>query len=187
MVRTGWGPLALSVLALLLGLQLCSAADNGRGLLPPMAWRSWNCFAADIDQAKIQAQVDALVKPRGPTNESLLALGWGAPPAGPTLRMRQPCATRPCGDPAASSCWPTLTQPRCCAGTIGIDEGWEGNVTEKNASKRCGAGINGSVVHYPNGTPAIGANFPDMAGLVRDARSKNVSMGWYFNGARSLC
>ena len=93
MVRTGWGPLALSVLALLLGLQLCSAADNGRALLPPMAWRSWNCFAADIDQAKIQAQVDALVKPRGPTNESLLALGWGAPPAGPTLR--QPRAAGP--------------------------------------------------------------------------------------------
>ena len=59
-------------------------------------------------------------------------------------------------------------------------------MTEKNASKRCGAGINGSVVHYANGTPAIGANFPDMAGLVRDARSKNVSMGWYFNGARPL-
>ena len=93
MVRTGWGPLALSVLALLLGLQLCSAADNGRALLPPMAWRSWNCFAADIDQAKIQAQVDALVKPRGPTNESLLALGWGAPPDRPC----RPCA---CGNPA---------------------------------------------------------------------------------------
>jgi hypothetical protein len=39
-------------------------------------------------------------------------------------------------------------------------------VTEKNASQRCGAGIDGSVVHWPNGTPAVGGNFPDMAGLV---------------------
>jgi hypothetical protein len=109
-----------------------------------MAWRSWNCFAADIDQTKMQAQIDALVKPRGPRgNESLLSLGWS---------------------------------------TVGIDEGWEGNVTEKNASQRCGRGINGSVVHYPNGTPAIGSNFPDMAGLVRYAKSKGVQMGWYFNG-----
>ena len=67
-------------------------------------------------------------------------------------------------------------------GTVGIDEGWEGNVTEKNASQRCGAGINGSVVHWPNGTPAIGSNFPDMAGLVNYARGKGVKMGWYFNG-----
>ena len=93
MARTGWGPLALSLLALLLGLQPCSAADNGRALLPPMAWRSWNCFAADIDQAKIQAQVDALVKPRGRSNESLLALGWGAPPDRPSTLRPQPAAT----------------------------------------------------------------------------------------------
>lgn len=31
-----------------------SAADNGQALLPPMGWRSWNCYAADIDQPKIQ-------------------------------------------------------------------------------------------------------------------------------------
>eukprot|EP01052_Picozoa_sp_SAG31_P017656 SAG31_NODE_1217_length_9319_cov_20.281345_7_plen_139_part_00 len=55
-------------------------------------------------------------------------------------------------------------------------------MTEKNATQRCGAGINGSVVHYVNGTPAIGSNFPDMAGLVRYAKGKGVKMGWYFNG-----
>ena len=66
--------------------------------------------------------------------------------------------------------------------SVGIDEGWEGNVTEKNASQRCGASINHSVVHWPNGTPAIGSNFPDMAGLVHYAKSKGVAMGWYFNG-----
>lgn len=54
-------------------------------------------------------------------------------------------------------------------------------MTAKTTKDRCGVGINGSVVHYANGTPAIGANFPDMAGLVKYGHSKGVKMGWYFN------
>jgi hypothetical protein len=55
---------------------LVEGAPNGRALLPPMGWRSWNCFYADIDDAKIRAQVDALVKPRDEAGTSLLSLGY---------------------------------------------------------------------------------------------------------------
>ena len=35
-------------------------ADNGLGLTPPMGWRSWNCYHADVTQAKMEATMDAL-------------------------------------------------------------------------------------------------------------------------------
>jgi alpha-galactosidase len=56
--------------------------------------------------------------------------------------------------------------------TAGIDDGWSA----------CGAGVNGSY-HDSNGNPIIDlTRFPDMAGLVRTARTQyNVSMGWYMN------
>ena len=37
------------------------AIDNGLGLLPPMGWRSWNCFHANVDQAKMEGIMDAMV------------------------------------------------------------------------------------------------------------------------------
>ena len=52
------------------------AADNGLSLLPPMGWRSWNTFYADIDDAKIRGQIDALIKPRDAAGTSLLSLGF---------------------------------------------------------------------------------------------------------------
>ena len=54
------------------------AANNGQALLPPMTWRSWNCFYADIDETKIRAQVDGLVKVRDDKNRSLLSLGFNS-------------------------------------------------------------------------------------------------------------
>lgn len=41
-----------------------------------VGWRSWNAFYADIDDAKIRAQIDALVKPRDAANTSLYSLGF---------------------------------------------------------------------------------------------------------------
>eukprot|EP00664_Eupelagonemidae_sp_cell27_P007802 gene7802-9937_t len=34
-------------------LRCGSAIDNGLGLTPPMGWRSWNCYAFNISDAKI--------------------------------------------------------------------------------------------------------------------------------------
>ena len=42
------------------------------------AQRSWNTFYADIDDAKIRAQIDAIVKPRGPNGVTLLSLGFAS-------------------------------------------------------------------------------------------------------------
>ena len=52
------------------------AMDNGEARLPPMGWRSWNCFYADIDDAKIRGQIDALVQPRDSAGTSLFSLGY---------------------------------------------------------------------------------------------------------------
>ena len=58
-------------------LPLALASDNGVGLLPPMGWRSWNLYSADISDAKIRAQINGLVKPRV-GGESLLSLGYSS-------------------------------------------------------------------------------------------------------------
>lgn len=56
------------------------AADNGRALLPPMGWRSWNLYGKDIDDARIRSQIDALVQPRlnafSGRMDSLFSLGY---------------------------------------------------------------------------------------------------------------
>jgi alpha-galactosidase len=39
-------------------------------LTPPLGWNSWNCFACDVDDAKIRAAADALVK------SGLIDHGW---------------------------------------------------------------------------------------------------------------
>jgi len=61
------------------------ADDNGLARLPPMGWRSWNAFYADIDTEKITAQIDALVALRAADGSvdtngtaSLSSLGFGS-------------------------------------------------------------------------------------------------------------
>ena len=59
--------------------------------------------------------------------------------------------------------------------SLGIDEGWEG----------CGMGavVDGrKTQHYSNGTPAVNAKFPDLKGLVQQAHSAGLRIGWYLNG-----
>ena len=56
------------------------AIDNGLGLLPPRAWRSWNAFHTDFNQSTIVKIIDELVKKRaGPSDSagtSLQDLGY---------------------------------------------------------------------------------------------------------------
>lgn len=50
------------------------AIDNGLGRTPPMGWRSWNAYHADISQAKMTTAANAMVdKSRG---VSLLEAGF---------------------------------------------------------------------------------------------------------------
>ena len=65
-----------ATLSLAFLIAACCGADNGRAMLPPMGWRSWNCFYADITDAKIRSQIDALVKPRDSAGTTLHSLGY---------------------------------------------------------------------------------------------------------------
>lgn len=38
------------------------AADNGRAITPPMGWRSWNLYGANVDQKLIMGIMDGMVK-----------------------------------------------------------------------------------------------------------------------------
>lgn len=66
----------MRTILLALFVTLSRSADNGVALLPPMGWRSWNTFYADIDDKKIRAQIDALVKPRDAAGTTLFSLGF---------------------------------------------------------------------------------------------------------------
>ena len=54
-------------------------ARNAAGLSPPMGWRSWNCYHADVTQAKMEAVMDAMVSRERQVDgkpTSLLDLGY---------------------------------------------------------------------------------------------------------------
>ena len=56
----GGGGGILVVLALLLPGGVL-AIDNGLGLTPPMGWRSWNLYGADVNQTLIEGIMDGMV------------------------------------------------------------------------------------------------------------------------------
>ena len=68
------------LLLLIFGGALVESIDNGLGLTPPRGWRSWNAFPFHTNQARMLAQVDALVdrsrKDRNGNPVSLLDLGY---------------------------------------------------------------------------------------------------------------
>lgn len=62
---------------------IMKADNNGKAMTPPMGWRSWNAFYANINASIIQSQIDELVltrdasgKPDTSSNNSLLSLGF---------------------------------------------------------------------------------------------------------------
>lgn len=44
-----------------LAASTCNAIDNGRGVTPPMGWRSWNLYGANVDQKLIETIMDGMV------------------------------------------------------------------------------------------------------------------------------
>jgi len=50
------------VVAVICGLHAVSAIDNGLGVKPPMGWRSWNLYGANVDQKLIEGIMDGMVK-----------------------------------------------------------------------------------------------------------------------------
>lgn len=38
------------------------ANDNGKAITPPLGWRSWNLYGANVNQALIESIMDGMVK-----------------------------------------------------------------------------------------------------------------------------
>eukprot|EP01061_Rhynchopus_euleeides_P036023 TRINITY_DN606_c0_g1_i3.p2 TRINITY_DN606_c0_g1~~TRINITY_DN606_c0_g1_i3.p2 ORF type:complete len:418 (+),score=148.79 TRINITY_DN606_c0_g1_i3:47-1300(+) len=47
-------------LQLLLLASTAHAIDNGYGMLPPMGWRSWNCYGKHVNQSLMEAVIDKM-------------------------------------------------------------------------------------------------------------------------------
>jgi alpha-galactosidase len=60
-------------------LQSVFSIDNGKGITPPMGWRSWNLFGADVDQELIISQMNGMMSKKRTVNgvpTSLYDLGY---------------------------------------------------------------------------------------------------------------
>ena len=54
--------LLLAAIFLIQGFTLLGQDPGQIAATPPMGWNSWNCFRGDINEAKIKAMADAMVK-----------------------------------------------------------------------------------------------------------------------------
>ena len=125
------------------------AANNGEALLPPMGWRSWNSFYADIDDKKIRAQIDALVKPRDAAGTTLFSLGYKEIGIDEGWEGCHP-VHYPNGTPAVDTsrfpdlayvpCFQTLAAT-CTANVASFASPWAGASSPTVTQKVCGWGI----------------------------------------------
>ena len=63
----------------LAGAAVALAIDNGKGVTPPMGWRSWNEYGANVDQGVIMSQMSAIANRSRTVNgvpTSLCDLGY---------------------------------------------------------------------------------------------------------------
>tara|TARA_B110000208_G_scaffold127276_1_gene154899 strand:+ start:73 stop:2331 length:2259 start_codon:yes stop_codon:yes gene_type:complete len=74
-LASSWSRCGLYAVATSLSLHFTSALDNGIALTPPRGWRSWNVFGFNIDQAKIEEVIAALID-RSRGGVSLADLGF---------------------------------------------------------------------------------------------------------------
>jgi len=51
----------LNVFAFTLAIPLTTAIDNGLGQKPPMGWRSWNLYGANVNQDLLEGIMDGMV------------------------------------------------------------------------------------------------------------------------------
>jgi alpha-galactosidase len=66
-----------ALVALLLLAVPAASSNNGLALTPPMGWRSWNCFHGNVNQTKIEEQVDGLVARNASRGDGLSLLDHG--------------------------------------------------------------------------------------------------------------
>lgn len=97
------------VVVLLMTVVRGGAIDNGLGIRPPMGWRSWNAYRAEINQDKMVAAARFLSNTRTRNNLSLSSLGYTS--AGLDDGW-QACGTGAGGSFHNSSGWPLVNSSR---------------------------------------------------------------------------
>eukprot|EP00954_Amorphochlora_amoebiformis_P003786 294416-Amorphochlora_amoeboformis.AAC.1 len=54
-------PTITAMIPLAIFFGLAAAIDNGKGLTPPMGWRSWNLYGDNVSQDLLESIMDAMV------------------------------------------------------------------------------------------------------------------------------
>ena len=151
-------------LLLLAEPQPSDAIDNGIGLTPPMGWRHWKAFYADISQDIMENMMDEMAKERlvdgVPT--SLKDLGY--------LYV------------GLDDHWQNCTM-HCANGTV--IPSWETSGSWPGFGYKSCANTTGSYVDPPwydnDGNPRVDTHrFPDLKGMVAKAHGMGLRAGWYF-------
>ena len=62
------------LVSIIINSHVVLAIDNGKGRTPPMGWRSWNLFGANVNQELIQSQMDGMVSRKRSVNGELVSL-----------------------------------------------------------------------------------------------------------------
>jgi alpha-galactosidase len=140
---------------------LARANDNGKGTTPPLGWRSWNLYGADVSQDLIESIMDGMVaKTQRSVDGSLKSLcdlgycdiglddNWqmcGSPDAAPGMHYHDKS-----GHPIVNTkLFPDFKKMTDHAHSLGLTSGWYGNnciCSDHCASKaECDAQIQGDV------------------------------------------
>ena len=104
--------------------------DNGRALLPPQGWTSWNTYSFDISQTKMEASMRALAAKRtiGNESKSLSELGY--------IQANLDDAWQACGhgvnksfhdadgNPLINSKFPNMSAMTELGRSLGLESGW---------------------------------------------------------------
>jgi alpha-galactosidase len=114
---------------------LVFAADNGRAITPPLGWRSWNLFGADVNQSLITSIMDGMVSRKRMVDgvpTSLCDLGycdvglddnWQACGSGVNTQFHDAD-----GNPIVNrDRFPNLGDMTAYAHKLGLTAGWYGN------------------------------------------------------------
>jgi alpha-galactosidase len=121
-----------SLVALAAGAGVALANDNGLARTPPLGWRSWNLYGANVNQSLIESIMDGMAVSRN--GVSLKSLGYitvglddnwqacGSPSAAPGMHYHDAQ-----GNPLVNlDRFPNMTGMTSHAHSLGLKSGWYG-------------------------------------------------------------
>ena len=127
-----------SIVLFTLSTTIVNANDNGLGLSPPLGWRSWNLYGANVNQSLIQSIMKGMTSRKRNVNgkpTSLCDLGYcdvglddnwqecGSPDAAPGMHYHDVD-----GNPIVNKDrFPSFKNMTDYAHSLGLTSGWYGN------------------------------------------------------------